>query len=156
MTKRREPISIDTALARIAGQDGVGSWAGMADATGYAERTVRAWGDPDRDEVPPLPACVVLGILYRKCGGVGDPLLQAHADLIGAAESEAFGSKQELRRETLDFFRETNEANLALLEAAEPDAGDAEQARATKEVLDVRNWADRLLGRLSGRTRAPP
>lgn len=152
MTKRRPPISIDTALARIAGQVD-GGWDAMALHTGYHVRTVRAWGDPDRDEVPPLPACVTLGILYRQCGGIGDPLLQAHADMVGVAEAEAFGCKQELRRESLHFLRETNEANLALLEAAEPDAGDAEQAVATKQVLDVREEADRLLARLG---RKPP
>lgn len=156
MTKRRAPLSIDAALARIAGQEGVGGWAGMANAVSYNERTVRAWGDPDRDEQPPLPAMITLGILYRRNGGVGDPLLQAHADMIGAADADAFSDKHELRRESLGFLRETSEANLALLEAAEPDSGDAEAARATKEVLDVRNWADRLLARLAGRPRAPP
>ncbi|SEI69136.1 hypothetical protein SAMN05518849_101572 [Sphingobium sp. AP50] len=153
MTKLRAPLSIDAALARIAGQDGVGGWAGMAQATGYHERTVRGWGDPDRDEQPPLTACVTLGILYRQSGGVGDPLLQAHADMVGGSDAAAFADKHELRRESISFIRETGDASLALLEAAEPDAGEAENARASKEVLDVRNWADRILARLG---RKPP
>lgn len=131
MTKRRAPLSIDTALARIAGAV-PGGWAAMATATGYHERTVRGWGDPDRDEKAPLPACVTLGILFRQSGGVGDPLLEAHGDLVGAADAAAFGDKQELARKTIEFMHENSEAEIALLEAAQPDAGSAEEARAQR------------------------
>lgn len=152
MTKLRAPISIDTALARIAGQV-AGGWDAMADHVGYQVRTVRAWGDADRNEQIPLPAAIALDILFQQHGGVGAPLYEAHGDMVRIAAGEAFGDKQELRRQTIDFMRETNEANLALLEAAEPDASDAEQVIATKQLLDVRQWADKLLTRLG---RKPP
>lgn len=152
MTKLRAPISIDTALARIAGQV-AGGWDAMAGHVDYQVRTVRAWGDTDRNEQIPLPAAIALDILFQKHGGVGAPLLEAHGDMVRIAVSEAFGDRHELRRDTIDFIRETNEANLALLEAAEPDAGDAEQVIATKQLLDVRQWADRILTRLG---RKPP
>ncbi len=152
MTKLRPPISIDTALARIAGQVD-GGWDAMAVHVGYQARTVRAWGDVDRAEQISLPTAIALDILFQSHGGVGAPLFEAHGDMVRIAAGDAFGDKQELRRETIDFMRETNEANLALLEAAEPDAGDAEQVIATKQVLDVRQWADRILTRLG---RKPP
>lgn len=152
MTKLRAPISIDTALARIAGQVD-GGWDAMADHVDYQVRTVRAWGDIDRAEQISLPAAIALDILFQRHGGVGAPLFEAHGDMVRIAAGEVFGDKQELRRDTIDFMRETNEANLALLEAAEPDAGDAEQVIATKQVLDVRQWADKLLTRLG---RKPP
>lgn len=152
MTKLRPPISIDTALARIAGQVD-GGWDAMAVHVGYQARTVRAWGDIDRPEQISLPVAITLDILFQQHGGVGAPLFEAHGDMVRIAAGDAFGDKQELRRETIDFMRETNEANLALLEAAEADAGDAEQVIATKQVLDVRQWADKLLTRLG---RKPP
>lgn len=155
MTKRRAPLSIDTALARIAGTV-PGGWAAMATATGYHERTVRGWGDPDRDEKAPLPACVTLGILFRQSGGVGDPLLEAHGDLVGAADAAAFGDKQELHRETMELMRETHEAEIALLVLTQPDAGDAELAVAQKEALEGRNRFDRMVAKLAGLGRKPP
>lgn len=152
MTKLRAPISIDTALARIAGQVD-GGWDAMAEHVDYQARTVRAWGDTDRNEQIPLPAAIALDILFQSHGGTGAPLFEAHGDMVRIAAAEAFGDKHDLRREAIDFMRETNEANLALLEAAEPDAGDAAQVIATKQVLDVRQWADKLLTRLG---RKPP
>ena len=155
MTKLRAPISIDTALARIAGQVD-GGWDAMAVHVGYQPRTVRAWGDPDRSEQPPLTACVALGILYRQQGGLGDPLLQAHADMVGAADAIAFADSHELRRETIGFLRESNEASIALFEAAEPDADEADRAVALREVMELRDDAERIALRLGGRPRAPP
>ncbi|MEO7467379.1 MAG: hypothetical protein ABIV36_10220 [Sphingobium limneticum] len=152
MTKVRPPISIDTALARIAGQVD-GGWEAMALHVGYQPRTVRAWGDKERDEQISLPTAIKLDVLFQQHGGTGAPLYEAHGDMVRIAAGEAFGDKHELRRDALDFMRETNEANLALLEAAEPDAGDAEQVIATKQMLDVRQWSDRLLVKLG---RKPP
>lgn len=162
MTRPRPALSIDAAIARVMAQ--LGSWAEVARVTGYAHpRQCEKWGAFDIAEEGdieardiPMRAAVKLDIAFQAAGGTGAPILEAYADLVKVAASEAFGDKHELRRDSLDFMRETNEANLALLEAAEPDAGAAEKAIATKQVLDVRNWADRLLTRLAGRPRAPP
>jgi hypothetical protein len=152
MTKLRAPLSIDTALARIAGQlpDG---WVQMAILTGYAQRTVRAWGDDDREEQIQLRTAIQLDIAFQEHGGVGSPLYEAHGDLVRAAHAERFGDKLELQRETIEFMRENSEAETALLEAAMPDAGAVEEAKAQREVLQVRAWADRILLRLG---RKPP
>jgi len=161
MTRQRAPLSLDAAIGRIMAQ--LGGWNEVARVTGKAPRTCEKWGafdiadadDPDARDIP-MRAAVKLTIAYQAAGGVDDPIGQAYADQVRIAASEAFGDKQELRRESIGFLRETSEANLALLEATEPDAGADEEAIATKQVLDVRNWADRILLRLAGRQRKPP
>lgn len=155
MTKRRAPISIDTALARIAGQL-VDGWAEMAELTGYAERTVRAWGDVDREEQINMPAAITLDIAFQAAGGKGAPILESYADQVKVAAAIAFGDKQQLLLATMDFMQENGEAELALLEATKPNAGPAELANAQKQLLDVREDVDQLLAGLSGRQRAPP
>ena len=153
MTKHRPPISIDAALARIAGQL-PGSWAQMAELTGYVERTVRRWGDVEAasDEVAardiPMRAAVKLDVAYQVAGGIGKPIYEAYGDLVGAADIEAFGCKQDLLRETLVFTKENHDAETALFEATMPDAGALELEKARGEVLEVRQWADRLLAKL--------
>lgn len=152
MTKLRAPISIDTALARIAGQV-AGGWDAMAVHVGYQPRTVRAWGDEDRDEQISLPVAILLDILFQKHGGIGAPLYEAHGDMVAEAQALAFGDKLELQRETMAFMRENSDAEVALLELSQPDAGPAEEAKAQREVLHVRQFADRILTRLG---RKPP
>ncbi|NWK96537.1 hypothetical protein DM806_12875 [Sphingobium lactosutens] len=161
MTKLRPPISIDAALARIAGQL-PGSWAEMASVTGYADRTVRRWGDFDAavDDIEardiPMRAACKLDIAYQAAGGIGAPILEAYADLVKVAASEAFACKQQLLVATMDFMTENHEAEQALLEATRPDAGPAEIANAKKQLLDVREDVDQLIAGLAGNQRAPP
>ena len=155
MTKRRAPLSIDTALARIAGQL-AGGWAEMAEVAGYAERTVLAWCDVDREEQINRPTAIKLDISFQSAGGIGAPLYEAYGDLVQVAAAQAFGDKQQLLRATMDFMHENGEAELALLEATRPDAGAAALANAQKQLLDVREDVDQLLAGISGRQRAPP
>lgn len=161
MTRRRPPLSIDAAIARV--MDQLGGWQAVADVAGKTPRTCEKWGafdiadpeDPDARDIP-MRAAVKLDIAYQDAGGVGAPILEAYARLVDAAGIEAFGDKHELRRDSLDFLRETNEANIALLEAAEPGAGEAEIAIAQKQTLDVVQKGKSLLMKLAGRPRAPP
>ncbi|WP_261934629.1 hypothetical protein [Sphingomonas bisphenolicum] len=152
MTKVRAPISIDTALARIAGQVD-GGWEAMAVHVGYQPRTVRAWGDADRDEHISLRAAILLDVLFQQHGGTGAPLYEAHGDMVTAAQAIAFADKLELQRETIAFMQENTDAETALLELSLPDAGPAEEARAQREMLQVRQKADEILTRLG---RHPP
>lgn len=72
------------------------------------------------------------------------------------AAAEAFADKQQLLRKTMDFMAENGEAELALLEASRPDAGEAEYANARKQLLDVREDVDEILAGISARQRSPP
>ncbi|EPR09893.1 hypothetical protein M527_07150 [Sphingobium indicum IP26] len=152
MTKRRAPLSIDAALARIAGQL-EGGWQEMATVTGYGERTVRGWGDVDREEQINMPSAIRLDVAYQAAGGIGAPIFEAYGDMVRAAQAEAFGDRQELHLEAIRLIKENGEAETAVLEAALPGAGPAEEAKAQKELLEVRSFVDRLLLRLG---RKPP
>ncbi len=136
MTKERVPLSVDGALARIAGQL-PGSWALMAEITGYQERTVRAWGDNDRDEQINLPAAVALDIAYQQHGGVGRPLFDVYGYLLGLAQVEHFAQPFDILRHAVDVVRESGDAKAALLEAALPDASADDRRRAQRELLEA-------------------
>ena len=162
MTIPRPPLSLDAAIARVMAQ--LGSWAEVARVTGYAHpRQCEKWGAFDIAEAGdaeardiPMRAAVKLDIAYQAAGGVGAPILEAYADLVKVAAQQAFGDKARLLAETMDFMAENNEAELALLEATRPSAGEAEMAAVVKELLDVRRKADALLTSISSRQRAPP
>ena len=104
MTKDRRPLSIDGALARIAGQLR-GSWAEMAVVTGYHERTVRGWGDIDREEKINLPSAIALDLAFQKNGGVGRPLYETYGYLLGLSQQEAFADSFDLLRAAIDVVR---------------------------------------------------
>ncbi|MAM72584.1 MAG: hypothetical protein CMO29_02075 [Tistrella sp.] len=158
MTLRRAPLSIDAALARIAGQL-PGDWARMAELTNYQERTVRKWGafeaasDEGEARDIPMRAAIALDIEYRRLGGTGAPIFEAYGLLVEAADADAFACQQELHRETIAFMRENSEAETALLELTQPGAGPLEEAKAQAEVLHVVQKGQEILTRLG---RKPP
>lgn len=136
MTKERAPLSIDGALARIAGKL-PGGWAQMAAITGYHERTVRAWGDGDREEQINIPAAIALDNGYQAAGGAGRPIYDAYGCLVGAAERDRFAEPFDILRHAVDVARESGQANSALLEAAMPDATDADRREAQQELIEA-------------------
>lgn len=158
MTLARPPLSIDAALARIAGQI-PGDWEAMAKLTGYKKRTVQKWGgadvasDPAEARDMPIRAAITLDIEFQRAGGIGSPIYAAYGLLVESANVDAFGSKQELQRDTITFIKESSEAEIALLEASQPGAGAAEEAIAQREVLHLVQWGQRLLVKLG---RKPP
>lgn len=162
MTRPRPALSIDAAIARVMAQ--LGSWAEVARVTGYAHpRQCEKWGAFDIAEEGdieardiPMRAAVKLDIAFQAAGGTGAPILEAYADLVKIAAAEAFGDKQRLLEATMAFMHENGEAELALIEATKPDAGEAELAHARKHLVDVREDVDEILAGISARQRAPP
>lgn len=160
MTKLRAPLSLDDALARIAGQV-PGSWKAMADHVGYAARTVRKWGDEDADEEINLKAAIKLDILFQEHGGTGSPLYEAYGLLVQVAVNRAFADQFEVLRHTADIAKENGEAEEALLRYCLPGAGEAERRTAQKELLEARRKIDGVLPLLEAEppeahSRAPP
>lgn len=159
MTRQRPPLSIDAAMSAIMVQ--LGGWPAVANAAGVkSARTCEKWGafdiaDPDDPEARDIPmrAAVKLDMAYQAAGGIGAPIFEAYGDMVRSATAERFGNRHELQRETISFIRETHDAVPALLEAGLPDASAAEDANAQRELLQVRQWIDRLLIRLG---RKPP
>lgn len=133
MTKLRPPMSIDAALARIAGHL-PGAWGEMAIIAGRQEHTVRAWGDPDKPEVLPLPSAVAFDIAYRRAGGIGAPCRDAYDTLLQAAMTEHFADEIELAHATAHAIKEVGQAESALILAALPGASDETIAAAEREA----------------------
>ncbi len=136
MTKPRAPLSIDSALARIAGQV-PGGWAAMARSIGYAERTVRKWGDADAEEEINLRAAIALDTLFQQHGGQGQPIYDAYGLLVGACMAERFIDQFDLLRCAIDVARETGDAEAALMRLALPDAGPGDRLIAQRELMQA-------------------
>ena len=136
MTKPREPLSIDAALARIAGQV-EGSWSAMAAETGYAERTVRKWGDADTDDEINFRSMLKLDLMFQRGGGEGHPIHAAYSQLLQVAIAERFVDQFELLRRASRIVKETGDAEAALLHCALPDASLNDMRKALKEVLEA-------------------
>lgn len=135
MTKRRAPLSIDAALARIAGQL-TGGWEAMAQIADRKERTVRNWGDPDTPEDIPLPKAIALDLAYQAAGGEGSPLFESYAFQLELAEVTRFADRIALGRKAAAAMKEGGEAHAALILAAQPGATIADRMSARREVLE--------------------
>lgn len=136
VTKVRTPLSIDAALARIAGQV-PGSWSALAGEVGYEERTVRKWGDVDADGEINVTAAIKLDILFQRHGGEGFPLHDAYGRMLGVAVTRRFHDQFEILRRVMRIAKETGDAEAALLRFALPDATDKHRAAAQREVLEA-------------------
>lgn len=136
MTKPRAPLSIDAALARIAGQV-PDSWAGMARAVGLQERTVRKWGDEDAEGEINVKAMIALDKLFQQHGGTGFPLYDAYGRILGASLQASFSDKFELLRRLVAVAKETGDAEAALIRYALPDSSETERSSALREVVEA-------------------
>ncbi|MCW2366561.1 hypothetical protein M2336_002779 [Sphingobium sp. B1D7B] len=136
MTKVRRPLSIDAALARIAGQV-PGGWKAMGEAVGYEERTVRKWGDEDQDGEVNVPAAIKLDLLYQKHGGEGRPIYDVYGLMLGAAVAEAYTDQFEILRRVINVVKETGEAKAALVRLSLPGATEADRRAAQREVIEA-------------------
>ena len=145
MTKAHAPLTIDAALARIAGQV-PGAWRRMGELCPRldhgelkprSERTVRNWGDPDTPEQIPLDCAIILDIEFQKAGGDGFPLFDTYQHLLDLAITEKLACNLELARRTRAAIREGGEAHEALVAALLPGATAKQRAAAAKEVLEA-------------------
>lgn len=136
MTKQRPPLSIDAALARIAGQV-PGSWDAMAEEVGLTARAVRNWGDPDTREQIRMDAAIKLDLLHMRSGGEGAPIFEVYALLVETAQVERFSSQAELARRLKDALKEGAEAHVALVDATLPGADAQDRNRAAREVEEA-------------------
>ncbi|WP_375290887.1 hypothetical protein [Qipengyuania sp.] len=133
MTKLRPPLSIDQALARIAGQLEEG-YESIAAITDRSVSMARAWGDPDRREKIPVDDAIALDLAYQEAGGVGAPLYEAYGAKLDVAAAARFSSKHQLLERTERLIKEGGEAHAALVRACQPGATAAEVATALREL----------------------
>jgi hypothetical protein len=144
MTKVRAPLSLDGALARIAGQL-PGSWAEMAKEVDRSERQVRNWGDPDVPDAIPMPAAIKLDLAFQKAGGEGAPIHDVYALLLHTARSDAFADQIDLSRHTAVAIRENAEAACAQIRCTMPGASPNDLAAAVRETEEAINAATATL-----------
>ena len=135
MTKRRAPLSIDAALARIAGQL-PGGYEAMGELVQRKDRTGRNWGDPDTPEQIPLDCAIVLDLAYEEAGGEGYPLHEAYTaklelalvriqvlhPQLGRVRVRRVGADRQAAVRELSENFEVIKAVLPLISAPEPHA----------------------------------
>ncbi len=153
MTKPRAPLSVEQALARIAGLIGYDS---MSTVTGRCPGHIRAWGDPDRDDQIPLDKAIALDCAYISAGGDDAPLYAAYTHKLELAALERFACGIQLARHAADVIRECGEAGAALVLAAQPGACDKTRANAEREVTEALEKLKRALPMLSPQEEAQP
>ncbi len=136
MTKERAPLSLDSALARIAGQL-PGSWAEMAVIAGRSESTVRRWGDEAQPEQLTMPAAIAFDIAYERAGGVGRPIFETYALQLDLSREDAFSGEIALAHQLGTVMRESGEAHQAMLLATLPSATAADRRNAIRELKEA-------------------
>jgi hypothetical protein len=136
MTKHRPPLSVDAALARIAGalQNG---WTEMAARTDRSESLVRAWGDPDRRERIPIDDAIVLDLAFQEAGGVGAPIYEAYSVMLDEAGALRFADRIALSQLASKVIRDCGEASASLVTTALPSATANDRRDALREVEEA-------------------
>lgn len=135
MTKLRPPLSIEQALARIAGQLPEG-FDTMAQVTGRSASLVRKWGDPDREEQIPVDCAIALDLAFQEHGGRGCPIHSAYTAKLEIGGATRFEDSFELLRGLTTLVKEGGEAHSALARACLPGAGVYDVQLALRELSD--------------------
>lgn len=154
MTKLRPPLSIDAALARIAGLLDRG-WEQMAEVTGRKIGMIRAWADPQRRERIPVEDAIALDLAYRRAGGEGAPIFECYGAQLDAAGVEWFSSQIALGHEVTRLIKECSEAETATLLASMPGSTARDRTHALREVDQAIAELQRTKIMLSGVPGAP-
>ncbi len=154
MTKRRPPLSIDSAIVRIAGHldDGFDA---MAKLVGRHVKTVRNWGDPDKDDQIPIDCAIALDLAYIAAGGTGAPIFESYALKLELAEADRFGDRHQLLRTAQTVAKETGEATAAIIGASHAGATAADRAAALKEATEARQALDQVIPLLAEKPATP-
>ena len=144
MTKPKDPMSIDAALAKIAGQV-PGDWKALAKIAGREVSTIRSWGDEDRDGELPVKTAILFDLAYQQAGGEGRPIYDAYSRLLGVATAERYVDAFCIMRMMADAVKEVGDAKAALLRALLPDATSRDIDHAQAELIQAIDKMNGLL-----------
>lgn len=136
MTKERLPLSTEQALARIAGRL-PGAYDEMGEVCGRTASTIRAWGDPDKEDDVPIGCAIALDLAYIAEGGEGAPLYEAYGAKLDLAEAARFHDAHRLHEYGVAVIKEGGEAHAAIMKSARPGASFIEKRIAFKEALEA-------------------
>mgnify|MGYP007116559797 CR=1 FL=1 len=152
MTKHRPPLSVDAALARVAGQL-VNGWDEMAEVTSRRIGLIRAWADPERRERIPLEDAILLDLAYRQSGGLGAPLFECYGTRLSVEGLEWFAEEVALGRHAVRLIKECGEAEAAVVLAAQPGATPRDRREALRQVEEAMTVLARARTMLTGSSR---
>lgn len=136
MTAVKPPMSIEAALARIAGQL-EGSWAEMAEICNRALATVYAWGNSNVGDSIPMDCAIKLDIAYMRAGGIGAPIKSVYDLKVDCANRMAFADQAELASLTGKHIKESAEATIAQLACHQPGATPSDLRTAIRETQEA-------------------
>jgi len=136
MTKQRLPLSIEQGLARIAGHL-PGGYDRMGEICARQPHTVRAWGDPDKEDDIPLGCAIALDLAFQAEGGEGSPLFETYGAKLDLADATRFSDQHRLLDYAQGVIKEGGEAHAAIVAAARRGATLTEKRVAFKEALEA-------------------
>lgn len=155
MTKLRDPLSLDAALAKVAGQV-PGDWKALAAIAGKTASTVRSWGDEDRTGDLPVYAAILFDQAYQDAGGEGRPIYDAYSRLLGVAEAERYRDAFCIMAKLAEAVEEIGDAKAALIRAMLPDATEADRHVAQRELIEAIEKMNSLVLMLDAGPETPP
>ena len=151
MTKRRDALTFENALSKVAGHIG---WPRTAEIVGQAERTVRNWSDPDTTASITLDAALKLDVEYHNAGGEGAPFLLCYATRIDTERLMGSPERQALIAGAARSAKEAGEAIEAILKAAHAAASLADVAIGKREIEEAISALTNSLATLQAREKA--
>ena len=146
MTKLRAPLTFADATTRVAGVIG---WDTMARMSGRAERTVRAWSEPDSTASPQIDQALAFDAAYRKAGGDGAPFLDAYAFQLDIAIERQDACARALLGELAIAAKESGEAFAAAIAVTSSNASPLDAHRAFAEAQQAATACDAVVRRLA-------
>jgi len=135
MTRVRPPSSTEQAINRIVGVIG---WKGIADTLSVTNSAARKKADPDcRYNRLSFDEALKLDIAYRRAGGDGAPLHEAHALRLSLAEAETTSTNMAIQLAAGAASKEAGEAVSWAIIAAQPGATAYDRERAMREIKEA-------------------
>lgn len=137
MTKHNPPLTVEAALARIKGTlpNGI---ADMQIATKREKAgVIRAWGNPTRREKIPVEDAIALDLAFHAAGGQGFPMHEFYTLQLELQTATMFAEQHALIKTLSSVIKETGEAEIAILDAARPDATPREMREGMREIEEA-------------------
>ena len=135
MTKPRTPTTVEAALVKTAGQFPEG-YVSLGKIINRHPATIRAWGDPDKEDDVPFGAAIEMTLAYIAQGGEGAPLFEAFGAKLDLAHARRFADAKRLHDYAGPLVKEAGEAHAAIISAARPSATAPDFDIAFKEALE--------------------
>ena len=136
MTKHRDPVTYENALARIVGKI-TAERAGQLVSRSLT--TISDWMNPDSPKLPTLAQAETLDLAYFEAGGEGMPLAEAYLQRLDNARADGLACRLQLASLIATGVQECGEAWAHALKVVQPGSGPREIMRAQAELGDAQS-----------------